>query len=87
MKKFTVEITETATYQVQVDAESAEQAEEIVCSGEVDYSADINNLVGSNMEEIRVVNEHSASDLCSENDCTRIGAINNLCLEHYQIKK
>ena len=36
MSKFRVYCSETVTYMVEVEAESAEQAEELVASGEVD---------------------------------------------------
>ena len=36
MSKFRVYCSETVTYMVEVEAESAEQAEELVASGEID---------------------------------------------------
>jgi len=57
MSKFRVYCSETVTYRVEVEAESAEQAEELVASGEIDLGDPID---GDNFQIDEVVAQEIA---------------------------
>jgi len=57
MSKFRVYCSETVTYMVEVEAESAEAAEELVASGEVDLGDPVD---GDNFQIDEVVAQETA---------------------------